>query len=85
MLFLPIPSNHRVWSRFNFQLRLAHFLNAGGRWNTYEITADDSRLVVTLNGTRTVDIMHDEHREGPFALQYGAGVVKFRNVRIRPL
>ena len=25
MLFLPIPSNHRVWSRFNFQLRLAHF------------------------------------------------------------
>ena len=27
MLFLPIPSNHRVWSRFNFQLRLAHFLN----------------------------------------------------------
>ena len=25
MLFLPIPLNHRVWSRFNFQLRLAHF------------------------------------------------------------
>ena len=24
MLFLPIPSNHRVWSRFNFQLRVAH-------------------------------------------------------------
>ena len=60
-------------------------INAGGRWNTYEITADGSRLVVTLNGTRTVDIMHDEHMEGPFALQYGAGVVKFRNVRIRPL
>ena len=28
MLFLPIPSNHRVWSRFNFQLRLAHFRDA---------------------------------------------------------
>ncbi len=26
MLFLPIPSNHGVWSRFNFQLRLAHIL-----------------------------------------------------------
>ena len=24
MLFLPMPSNHGVWSRFNFQLRLAH-------------------------------------------------------------
>ena len=28
MLFLPIPSNHGVWSRFNFQLRLAHILDA---------------------------------------------------------
>ena len=28
MLFLPIPSNHRVWSRFNFQLRLAHIRKA---------------------------------------------------------
>ncbi len=25
MFFFPMSSNHRVWSRFNFQLRLAHF------------------------------------------------------------
>jgi len=25
------------------------------------------------------------HTEGPFALQYGAGVVKFRKVQIKPL
>ena len=60
-------------------------INTGGRWNNYEITADGSRLVVTLNGTRTVDVMDDAHMEGPFALQRSAGVVKFRNVRIRPL
>jgi len=63
----------------------ATVINTGGQWNAYQITADGSRLVVTLNGTRTVDVEHDEFTTGPIALQYGAGIVKFRNVRIRPL
>ena len=58
-------------------------INAGGRWNTYEITAQGSRLTVTLNGTRTVEVDDTQFTDGPIALQYGAGVVKFRNVRIR--
>ena len=60
-------------------------INTGGQWNTYEITADGSRLMVTLNGTRTVDVEHDEFAQGAIALQYGAGIVKFRNVQIRRL
>lgn len=60
-------------------------INAGGRWNTYEITAQGPRLVVTLNGMRTVDVEHKGHTRGPIALQYSAGTVKFRNVRIRAL
>ena len=60
-------------------------VNTGGRWNTYEITAQGSRLTVTLNGTRTVDVEHRGYAQGPIALQYGAGTVKFRNVQIRPL
>ena len=60
-------------------------INTGGRWNTYEITARGPRLIVTLNGTRTVDVEHKGHARGPIALQYGAGTVKFRNVQIRPL
>ncbi|HYR90111.1 MAG TPA: DUF1080 domain-containing protein [Terriglobia bacterium] len=60
-------------------------INAGGRWNTFEITAQGSHLTVTLNGTRTVDVQHSGHARGPFALQYGAGTVKFRNVQIRPM
>ena len=60
-------------------------INSGGRWNTYEIVARGPRLTVTLNGTRTVDIEDTQYADGPIALQYGAGVVKFRNVRIRPL
>ena len=31
---------------------------AGGKWNTYEITAKGSRLMVVLNGTKTVDVEH---------------------------
>jgi hypothetical protein len=60
-------------------------INTGGKWNTYEIRAQGRRLVVTLNGTRTVDVENGMFASGPVALQYGAGIVKFRNVRIRRL
>jgi hypothetical protein len=58
---------------------------AGGQWNTFEITAKGPQLTVVLNGTQTVDIQDSQFASGPFALQYGAGVVKFRRVEIRPL
>ena len=63
----------------------ASVIMTGGQWNTYEIRAQGSRLVVTLNGTQTVDVTHDEFVRGPIALQYGAGIVRFRNVQIRLL
>ena len=60
-------------------------LNAGGRWNTFEITAQGTKLIVVMNGMKTVDVDHKGHLRGPIALQYGAGTVRFRNVRIRTL
>jgi hypothetical protein len=60
-------------------------LKAGGKWNTFEITAEGSHLVVTLNGTKTVDVQHMGHARGPIGLQYGAGTVKFRSVQIKTL
>lgn len=63
----------------------ATVINTGGRWNTYDITAQGPKLMITLNGMRTVDVEHSGHARGPIALQYGAGAVKFRNVRIRTL
>jgi hypothetical protein len=63
----------------------ASVINAGGRWNTMEITAQGSRMTVTLNGTRTVDVQNTAHARGNIALQYGAGTVKFRNVQIKPM
>jgi hypothetical protein len=58
---------------------------AGGKWNTYDITARGPNIVVTLNGQKTSELTHSEFSNGPIALQYGSGVVKFRKVQIRPL
>ena len=65
---------------------------AGGKWNTYEITAKGSQMVVKLNGVQTVSVSHDKLKNGPFTLQYGpgvknaqGGVIKWRKVQVRPL
>jgi len=60
-------------------------INTGGQWNSYRIRAQGSRLVVVLNGQQTVDTRDEQFTRGPIALQYGAGTVGFRNVRIRTL
>jgi hypothetical protein len=58
---------------------------AAGKWNVYEITAKGPHLTVVLNGQQTADVEDSKHLSGPFALQYGSGVVKFRKVQIKPL
>jgi Domain of Unknown Function (DUF1080) len=58
---------------------------AGGKWNIFEITAKGSQLTVVLNGQKTADVQDSQHAGGPFALQYGSGVIKFRKVQIKPL
>ena len=59
---------------------------AGEKWNTYEVTAKGPKMTVTLNGVRTVDGVQDtKFPSGRIALQYGAGVVKFRKVQVKPI
>lgn len=60
-------------------------VNTGGKWNTFDISAQGRRLKVTLNGMPMVDVEHTGFTRGPIGLQYGAGTVKFRNVRVRSL
>ena len=57
--------------------------NAANKWNTLLITAKGPRLTVNLNGKPMVDVQNAAHARGPVALQYGAGVVKFRKVEVR--
>lgn len=58
---------------------------AGNKWNTYEITARGTKLVVMLNGVKTSELDHSQFASGPIALQYGQGVLKFRKVQIKEL
>ena len=60
-------------------------IKVGGQWSTYDITAKGSQLTIVLNGVKTVDVRDTKFAKGPFALQYGGGVVKFRKVQIRPI
>ena len=65
---------------------------AGGKWNTYVVTAKGNRLIVELNGVQTVDVQDSKFASGPFALQFGngpkdvpGGIIKWRKVQIRSL
>lgn len=60
-------------------------VDAGGRWNTYEITAKGPQLTVRLNGTLTAQAEDTKLTSGPIALQRNAGTVRFRRVQIRRL
>lgn len=65
---------------------------AGGRWNTYEITAKGDHLVVVMNGKKTAEARDAKHASGPIGLQRAPGVnkdaptpIKWRRVEIKPL
>ena len=58
---------------------------AGGKWNTYEITMQGSRMTVVLNGVTTAEAEDSQFSSGPIALQWGRGELRFRSMQIRPL
>ncbi|HEY0825478.1 MAG TPA: DUF1080 domain-containing protein [Ramlibacter sp.] len=60
-------------------------IKAGGKWNTFELTARGDRLEVVLNGVKTVDVRDSRFAQGPIALQWGRGTIKWRKVEIKPL
>jgi len=63
-------------------------IKAGGKWNTYLITAKGSSITIVLNGVQTAVINDASFGSGPFSLQYAStpgGAIKWRKVEIRPL
>jgi hypothetical protein len=79
----PDPA-YRTGGVVNFASPLVQ-LNADDQWNTYEITAQGDHIVLMLNGQTTADFHDSTYASGPISLQYGQGVVKFKNVEIEPL
>jgi hypothetical protein len=72
--------------------KVAPMPKAGGKWNTFVITAQGPSLIVEFNGVQTVKISDSKFAVGPFALQYGSGpkdapggAIKWRSVQIKPL
>jgi hypothetical protein len=65
--------------------KVSPMTKTAGQWNTLDITAKGSHLVVVLNGVKTADIQDSTFASGPFALQHWGGVVKFRKVQVKPL
>jgi hypothetical protein len=72
---VPVPSPHK----------------AGGKWNSFLITAKGSQRTVEFNGQKTVDIQDGKFPQGPFALQFGnhgkapGAPIKWRKVEVREL
>ena len=65
---------------------------AGGKWNTFVITAKGTNLIVEFNGVQTVNIQDGKFASGPIALQFGngpkdapGGAIKWRKVQITSL
>ena len=67
-----------------FFVEVSPMPKAGGKWNTYEITAKGRQITVVLNGQKTAELHNGLFAEGALALQHGSGVIKFRKVAIRP-
>lgn len=60
-------------------------IDAANQWNRFEILAQGSHLQVILNGIETVNVDNEQLASGYIALQYGSGVVRFRDVQIQQL
>lgn len=58
---------------------------AGGKWNTFEITAKGRHVSVQLNGQKTAELHNGLFAQGPITLQHGGGTIKFRKVAIKPM
>jgi hypothetical protein len=58
---------------------------AGGKWNTFDVTMKGDHLVVIFNGEKTIDHRDSKFTQGPIALQWGRGTIRWRKVEIRPL
>lgn len=76
------PDN-RTGAIIRFSPPLAKIV-AGGKWNKYAIKAEGTRIVVHLNGTLVADLDDDTYTSGPIAFQNNGGLIRFRNIRIRP-
>jgi len=59
--------------------------DAGGKWTTIEISARGPHMTAKLNGMLTAEADDTKYARGPVSLQAAGGLVRYRNVEIRPV
>ncbi len=59
--------------------------DAGGKWTTIEISARGPHVTAKLNGTLVAEANDTKYPSGPVSLQAAGGLVRYRNVQIRPV
>ena len=68
---------------------LPHRVKSAGTWSRFDVLADGPHLVVSVNDERITDANDDKFPSGAIGLQAGgptgSGLIRFRNIKIRPL
>ena len=68
---------------------LPHRVKSAGKWSRFDVLADGPHLVVSVNDEKITDVNDNKFTSGAIGLQAGgptgSGLVKFRNLKVRPL
>ena len=59
--------------------------DSGNKWTTIEISTRGPHMTATLNGVLTAEADDAKYKSGPVSLQAAGGIVRYRNVQIRPV
>jgi hypothetical protein len=93
------PHRHGAGALYDVATPMFNLSRPAGQWNSYDITLEDDRLSVVMNGWLVLDVDLDQmtepigkfdtpyaelSREGYLMLQDHGGEVWYRNIRIRP-
>ncbi len=68
---------------------LPYHVKSAGKWSRFDVLADGPHIVVKVNGETLTDVRDEKLTSGALGFQAGgptgSGVIKFRNIKIRPL
>jgi len=59
--------------------------DSGNRWTTIEISTRGPHMTARLNGVLIAEADDAKYPRGPVSLQAAGGIVRYRNVQIRPI
>jgi len=77
--------DHKVLGDFTGVPRMKTVEKPVGQWNRYEITIEDKKISVTINGEKINEAWGLDEVAGPIGLQSEGAEIHFRKVELTPL